>query len=86
MIGLVFLVLAVILFFLILWSNMLSGFPLSLIAPGTLERDSFAMFFEWPGSIVRAVLVAGVLSGLATPVFLNTRNAVGLCSNFWRRH
>jgi hypothetical protein len=86
MIGLVCLVLAVILFFLIPWSNMLSGFPLSLFALGTLERDSFAVFVEWPGSIVRAVLVAGVLSGLVTPVFFITQNAVGLCSKFWRRH
>lgn len=86
MIGLVCSVLAVILFLRNLWSNMLSGFPLSVLAPGTFERNGFAVFFGWPGSIVRAVLVTGVLSGLATTVFLNTRNAVGLCSNFWRRH
>jgi hypothetical protein len=85
MIGLVCLVLAVILFLRIPMSNMLSGFPLSLFALGTLERDGFAVLFEWPASIVRALLVAGVLSGLAKPVFFNTQNAVGLCTN-WRRH
>lgn len=85
MLGLVCLVLAVILFLRIPWSNMLSGFPLSLFALGTLERDGIAMLFECPGSIVIAVLVAGVISGLAKPVFFNTQNAVGLCSN-WRRH
>jgi hypothetical protein len=85
MLGFVCLVLTVILFLRIPWSNMLSGFPLSLFALSTLERDGISMLFEWPGSIVRAVLVSGVISGLAKPVFFNTQNAVGLCSN-WRRH
>jgi len=85
MLGIVCLVLTVILFLRIPWSNMLSGFPLSLFALGTLERDGISMLFEWPGSIVRAVLVARVISGFAKPVFFNTQNAVGLCSN-WRRH
>ena len=78
MIGLVCLALAVILFLQIPWGNMLSGFALSLFVLGILERDGLAVLSEWPASIVRAVLLTGVLYGLAKAVFFITKNAVVL--------
>lgn len=78
LVGVVALLLAVMIFLPIPLGNILPGFALALLALGILERDGMAVLAGLVAALVSAVIVSGVLYGVAKVAVSLVQDALGL--------